>query len=175
MNVRNPRWLRESLVVLAVLGVGYLVLNQLLVVSVNGYYSPGWTSQSSSEARARGILISTPVVATPQLQSDTIPVKVVDAWIEEVTRLEYRFYLIEREVREGRYRMVVLLEPRARLGPSARLARLVSDSTSGKVDTLAFRLYIGGEGVQRTYIDLKEPPPTIDRVFLTIVGDRSSS
>ncbi len=170
--MRVPRWLRITLGILIVVLGGFAIVGQLAVVSVESYYSPEWTSSSSADARARGVFTASPVVATPVIRVGAFEVTVTDAWVEEVTRYEYKYFLVKRELREGRYRVVVILQPRAPLPVSAQLARLIPASFSGAADTVTFRRYIGGEGAQLTHLDLEGPLP--DTIALTIIPDSSS-
>ena len=141
-------------------------------MGTESYYSPYWTSSSSDDARARGVFVASPVIATPVIEVDGFQATVTDAWVEEVTRIEYKYFLFDREVREGRYRLVILLQPRSPLPTSALLARVIPDFVPGKADTVTFRIYIGGEGIQRTYLDLEHP--RLDTISLTILPDRLS-
>jgi len=158
-RARLPRWLRITTTVLVVVGVCLAVARWILVVQIMSYYSRRWTSQSSTDARRRGILVAAPVVATPIIQADSFQATVTDAWVEEVTHLEYRFLFFKREVREGRYRLVALVEPQTPLPGSSTLARLTPGAVPAQVDTVVFPFYLGSAAQHRPYLELERPFP----------------
>jgi hypothetical protein len=94
-----------GLVVLAVLaGAGWRVVE----AGVTEHYSPGWYSRSSAEAARKGVLLRRPVVVAESLTYKGMPLRVTDAWIEQVTHVEYPLYLWRRVVRDSAERLVIL-------------------------------------------------------------------
>jgi hypothetical protein len=159
-----------TITVLIVVGACVAVLRQILVAQVMGRASRHWTSTSAADARRRGVLVGEPVVTTPVIQADSFQAAVTDAWVEEVTHLEYRFLFFKREVREGRYRLVAVVEPRTPLPSSSSLARFTPGTASAPGDTAVFPLYLSGETLHRPYLELERPFPDTLWFALILAG-----
>jgi hypothetical protein len=72
--------------------------------SIEEYYSPGWYSASTENAQYRNVFVRSPVVVPSRLTiNDSVAFAVTDAWIERPTRVEYRWYLIRRELRDSSF------------------------------------------------------------------------
>ena len=101
------RLLKRTLVVLAVVAAIVAIPSRYAYVGIQERYSRDWNAASSADAEARGILQARPVItpATVQYLGDSL--SFVDAWVEQVTRIEYPWYLFRREVKEPRYRLVL--------------------------------------------------------------------
>jgi hypothetical protein len=100
--------LRGILVGLLVLGVLAAAGFRIVDAGATEFYSPGWYSGSSAEAASKGILLRRPVVVAESLTYKGMPLRVTDAWIEQVTHVEYPFYLWRRVVRDSAQRLVIL-------------------------------------------------------------------
>lgn len=107
MTFRLPRWAKIVTVVVLVLGIGAAVVNRVVVAAVVETYSPDWASTSSTDAAKRGLLRARPVVAPQVLVYRGDSLRIVDAWVEQVTRVEYKWLLLRQELREARYRLVL--------------------------------------------------------------------
>lgn len=112
----TPRVRRVAAIVLLTGAAIVLVGSRYITASIDTFYSPDWHSNSSAEAERRGILQRRPpVVLSPFLES--VGLAKADIWIEQVTHLEYPAYALwmwQREVRENRVRVVVLVPPALR-------------------------------------------------------------
>ncbi len=80
---------------------------RVIHVGVVEYYSASWTATSSVDAEARGILLERLHVSPRQLsyRGDTLMIE--DAWVERLTRTEYRWFLVRREVVQPGSRLVL--------------------------------------------------------------------
>src|SRR5687768_15378606 len=83
-------------VTLAILFVGARVA----LITVTERYSRDFSSSSSKEAESRGVLRNRLAVSADDivLYGDTL--RIVDAWVEQVTHLEYPFFLWRREIQD---------------------------------------------------------------------------
>ncbi|MGG6263840.1 hypothetical protein ACQ4M3_11235 [Leptolyngbya sp. AN03gr2] len=95
--------------VLLSLGVGAAIVLKLINNAVAEFYSPGFISNSVSDARSRGVLI-----AQPRLESNVIRWKgseyaIRSAWIEQATRIKYDWIFFERVIPTG-YRLVLAID-----------------------------------------------------------------
>lgn len=86
----------------------FAAASRVVEADVAEYYSPGWYSSSSAEAARRGVLVRRPVIEADSLTYEGAPVRVSDAWIEQVTHVEYPWYLWRREVRDPALRLIVI-------------------------------------------------------------------
>jgi hypothetical protein len=78
--------------------------------AVDQFYSPVWRSDNSNDAKRRGVFVTSPVVVPAVVAaSDSVDLRVTDAWVERPTHAEYRWGLFRREVQDSAYRVVVLL------------------------------------------------------------------
>jgi hypothetical protein len=80
---------------------------QYLAVSFAEFHSSGWYSESSAAAAATGILVQRPVLVDSAIPLRTGDVRVVDAWIEEQTKVERRLFFWQRRVHTGAYRLII--------------------------------------------------------------------
>jgi hypothetical protein len=108
-----PRWLRITGAVAAVLllvaFVGFRVMNTVIIE----HYSRGWHATSSASAATRGILRGRPVIVPGDLVYERRPLHITDAWFEQATHIDHRWYLFRHEVVDPRYRLVLLADRRA--------------------------------------------------------------
>ena len=107
MTFHVPRWAKIVTVAILVLGVGAAVVDRVVVAAVVGTYSPDWASTSSTDAATRGLLRARPVVTPSVLVYRGDSLAIVDAWVEQATRIEYKWLLFRQELREPRYRLVL--------------------------------------------------------------------
>ena len=132
---RLQAWrVRPALGAAAVLAAALLAGWHLVNVSVTEHYSRAWHSPSSAEAEARGILHARPVVPRRDFDVEGAPLHVEDAWVEQVTRIHYRWLLFPVRIPRPGYRLVVRTTPAdaprgRRCGDrlSAGTVRLVTD------------------------------------------------
>lgn len=99
---------RSVIIGLAIVALLGAAAWRVVEAGVTEHYSPGWYSRSSSEAERRGLLIRRPVVVIEPAEYRGAPLHVTDAWLEQVTHVEYPFYLWRRVVRDSTIRLVVL-------------------------------------------------------------------
>ena len=114
--MRLPSLIVAITVIIALVGgVGWYVISG----GIEEFYSPGWFSASTENAKYRRVFVSSPVVMPSRFAlNDSVAFAVTDAWIERPTRVRYRWYLIRRETRDSTFRLVV------------NLAQVVRDSGS---------------------------------------------
>lgn len=110
-STRAPRWVRVFGGVFLALVLLAFAAAQLVAVGVTEYYSRAWHAASSTDAVARGILRARPALPVRDVRFEGAPLHVRDAWVEQATRIEYRWYLWRRQVLEPRYRLVLLADP----------------------------------------------------------------
>lgn len=108
---RVSRWLKPVAIVVVALGVAALVAWRVVDVSATEYFSHAAHATSSVDAEERGILRARPAVPARDFAYEGRHLHIRDAWIEQVTRLDYRFYVWPREIREPAYRLVLLADP----------------------------------------------------------------
>ena len=81
-------WARVGCGAAVLLVLGVLVV-QCIRVDVETFYSPGFTSVSAADARARGVFVSQPALKTPVVRWQGGEVRIREAWIERQTRSEF--------------------------------------------------------------------------------------
>lgn len=114
----SSRRAREWLNIAVLAGASLIVLwwfgQCALTSGIAEYYSPGWVSSSSENARYRHVFVSAPVVVPSRLSADSVDWVVLDAWVERPTRRVRRWGIIPREQIDSTYRLVVHLVPLTR-------------------------------------------------------------
>lgn len=98
--------LRILVMLAAVLAAGFLYLRD----SSARHYSPMWLSQSTADARARGVLVHRPVLAESVVRWRRRDYLIEDVWIEAATRVHYRWLLFEETRRTGENRLIARFE-----------------------------------------------------------------
>ena len=100
-------WLQVAGLTAIMVAVPVFIAWNVVMGGVTEFYSPGWYARSSTEAAARGLLRARPVVVPRRhfFHGDSLTID--DAWVEQATHVEYRWYLLRREIRDPRYRLVL--------------------------------------------------------------------
>ncbi|MFC6223274.1 hypothetical protein ACFP2F_08480 [Hymenobacter artigasi] len=83
--------------------LGYLYLD----VSVRDSYSGQWTSASTADARAQGVLLQEYVVSPHVLVFENYRAEFTDCWVEERTRTSHDFIFFRRVAKLGEPRLVL--------------------------------------------------------------------
>ena len=99
--------LRRAAVVLGVTMAILFVGARVAFVGVAERYSRDFSSSSSREAESRGVLRGRPAVSADDIVLSGDTLRIVDAWVEQVTHLEYPFFLWRREIQDPRYRLML--------------------------------------------------------------------
>ena len=101
------KWIAGLAVGAALAGMGAcLVVDR----AVNEHYSPGWHSETTENAMHRKVFVGSPAVVPAMLRlGGAVELRVVDAWIERPTHVEYRWLVRRTEVQDSGYRLVVHL------------------------------------------------------------------
>jgi hypothetical protein len=90
--------------------VAVIIASGCLNQGIEEYYSPGWHSSSTENARYRRAFLASPTIVPGELRlEDSMELRVVDAWVERPTHVEYRWGLWRRELQDPRYRLVINL------------------------------------------------------------------
>ena len=92
-------------ILIGLLGVGVYVVQ----VGIMEFYSGRAPSFSIDEAGERGILVSLPTIESKEASTGRFRFRVKEAWIEAITRVEYKFFLLRREHIKG-YRLMVSID-----------------------------------------------------------------
>lgn len=107
--MRSRVWLTVfSLTVGLMIGRALLV-RQLVVGSVVEAYSPGWHSPTSAIAEEKRLLIARVAVQPDRVLLNGAEVEPLEAWVEPATRVEYRFFLFPRTIRDSQNLLIVHL------------------------------------------------------------------
>ncbi len=86
--------------------VGILVVMQLVNNIVVEYYSPGFMTESITEARIREVLISQPTLKSNVIRWGKSDYPIREAWIEQATRIKYDWIFFRRVIPTG-YRLIL--------------------------------------------------------------------
>ena len=100
---------KVGLGIVAALVMAPVLAYHIINIQAVQYYSLNRYSSSAAKAREKGVLIKMPVVTTPTVTLAGRNYAVRSAFIEQRAHDEYRFWLIKRQVKERRYRLVVQL------------------------------------------------------------------
>ena len=160
----SPRKWAVTVAASAAIAAGCFFVNR----AIDETYSSRWQSASTENAKYRGVFVKSPTIIPGQLQpSDSVELRVVDAWVERPTHIEYRWLFWRREVQDSGYRLVV------------HLAQVPLDTgiwtySVGR-SVVNFRLliegrepgYTGNAYLQIAYLESREPFP--DVVHLRLV------
>jgi hypothetical protein len=77
---------------------------------IEEYYSRHWHSGGTENAKYRGVFVKSPTIIPGQLRlSDSVELRVTDAWVERPTHVEYRWVFLRREIQDSGYRFVIHL------------------------------------------------------------------
>jgi hypothetical protein len=107
MSKALPKWLPRIALTVAVAGMGACFLVNRTVEEA---YSSGWYSETTENAQYRKVYVSSPTVVPAALRlGDSVELRVVDAWVERPTHIEYHWLVRRTEVRDSGYRLVVHL------------------------------------------------------------------
>ncbi|MHB1299173.1 MAG: hypothetical protein ACYC0B_11645 [Gemmatimonadaceae bacterium] len=98
-------WKRIGLAAGMGLVVAFIAV-RYVVASIDEYYSPSFTSPSSSEAARTGVLVARPTLRDSTIRVGRIEAQVLDIWYEQETRIEYTLLIRRRVVRLDRVRLV---------------------------------------------------------------------
>lgn len=96
-------------IVIATLILLAFTAHQLINVAVDENYSPTYMSYSIEESKKTGRFVSQPQIQSPVIESDGLKYHVENAWIEQSTRIEYKWFFIRRTIPTG-YRFIVTLK-----------------------------------------------------------------
>jgi hypothetical protein len=154
-------WLRGVLVGLVAIALVAFAGFQVMNAGIVEHYSPGWHSESSAEAEREGILVRRVAVVPDSLTAGGTHVRIVDAWVEQVTRVEAPLFVFRRTVRDTATRLVLVGR------------RTGAPSDSGCFDRLyrAPGEWLGGagSGQRPLWLDVADPrhdPPFGDTIHL---------
>lgn len=111
-------------------------------------------SASAEEAAARGVLVARPAVAPETVRVAGSPLRAREAWIEEETRVDYRWYLVRRDVRTGRTRLVLRLEALPRED-----SRLTAVSGAERLEYAPGRRFDESVGIETWIAEVVPPFP----------------
>jgi hypothetical protein len=101
------KWLPRVVVMLSVASLGACFLVNR---AVEEHYSSGWYSETTENAQYREVFVASPIVVPAVLRvGDSVELRVVDAWVERPTHVEYRWLVRRTEVQDSGYRLVVHL------------------------------------------------------------------
>ena len=170
LTARPRDWLFPVLIpIVALLGIG-LSVQQCIRVAIIEAYSPGWQSPSSDAAMQAGVLQSRPHLADSTLMSRDGQIRVMDAWIEADTRIEYRLLFFRRVIPQGTHSLIVHAQMPAAAQWDLELGLLRSGSdVGGDLDTVPFSSRAPG----RLYkMSLSIVPPFPDTIALAAYWKR---
>lgn len=83
--------------------LGYLYMD----ISIRDSYSGQWTSASTADARAQGVLLQEYVVTPQHLLFENYRAEFTDCWVEERTRTSHDFIFFRRVTKLGEPRLVL--------------------------------------------------------------------
>jgi hypothetical protein len=112
ITLRAMLWKRRRVGMALVAVIGLLWSAGCFVVSraIDETYSAGWRSSTSNDARRRGVFVSSPVVKPAVVAaSGAVDLRVIDAWVEHPTHIEYTWVFLRHEVRDSTYRLITHL------------------------------------------------------------------
>ena len=92
-------------ILIGLLGVGRYIVQ----VGIVEFYSGQAPSFSIADAGERGILVSLPTIESKEASTSQYRFRVKEAWIESITRVEYKFFLLRTDHIEG-YRLIVSID-----------------------------------------------------------------
>lgn len=95
--------------IILLLGVGALVVMQLINNVVVEYYSPGFVTESVAEARTRGVFISQPTLKSNVIRWGKSEYPVREAWIEQATLIKYDWIFFRRVIPTD-YRLILIIK-----------------------------------------------------------------
>lgn len=101
--------LKAIVLVVAIVAGLLIALGRWFFVEEEEYYSKRRVSYSAAEAKDRGVLVRALSVESPLLHWKGREVRVREAWIEEASRVRYRFYVSRQLEKLGRYRLAFTL------------------------------------------------------------------
>lgn len=90
-------------------GLGALVVTKHINNVVTEYYSPGFLSESISEARSNGVFISQPSLKRSAIHWGKSEYPIREAWIEQATRIKYDWIFFRRVIPTN-YRLILKIE-----------------------------------------------------------------
>jgi hypothetical protein len=90
-------------------GLGALVFIKHITNAINEYYSPGFVSESISEARSHGVFISQPNLKRNVIHWRKSEYLIREAWFEQATRIKYNWIFFKRVIPTN-YRLVLKIE-----------------------------------------------------------------
>ena len=106
---------RRLLVVLgctaAVVVAAAVVFLQLVLGSIDEYYSPGMRSRSAADAIRRGVLLKRVGGAGKEMEWAGRRYRVREAWVEDRQQVYYRWVFFSRDSLLNRPRLVVVVDP----------------------------------------------------------------
>lgn len=91
-----------------VVGLGAIVVMQLIHNVVAEYYSPGFVTESIAEARTSGVLISQPSLKSKVIRWGKSDYPIRKAWIEQATRIKYDWIFLRRIIPTGNRLVLVI-------------------------------------------------------------------
>ena len=94
--------------IILLLGVGALVVMQLINNAVVEYYSPGFVTESIAEARTRGVFISRPALKSNIIRWGKSEYSIREVWIEQATRIKYDWGFFRRVIPTN-YRLILII------------------------------------------------------------------
>jgi hypothetical protein len=83
----------------------------LIGASIDETYSPSWTSYSIDEAKKDHIFISQPDLENTVIELDGFKYPIREVWIEQSTRVEYKWIFIRQRISTGFRLMLTLTVP----------------------------------------------------------------
>ena len=154
-----PRWLRIAGIALLVVVLLAAAAFRVVDVGVTEFYSRGWISESAADAARRGVLRAQPTVIGSRQLYEGDSLSIAEAWIEQITRIEYKWYLQRRVIALPRHRLVL------RAAPGWRPTDYSCDRWLVYSDTIRL-----GESGSRLFFDEGLTPPFPDTVRLGVVS-----
>jgi hypothetical protein len=152
MNRRRAlAWIGSTAIVAAVAVLG---IEQVIVASVDEYYSPGMHSGSRDDARERGVLIASVAVADSFLRWKEREYRIKEAWIEDEKQVYYRWIFFQHDSLLHRPTLIVRIEDSIATQPRAE-PLCVALGSAALVVNGSIRLH--GNDCQR-WLGFVEPP-----------------
>lgn len=103
-----------AIVAVGVIGIFLVVaaiINQLIIKSVNEYYSPGFHSESVADSRERRVFLDSVRFGGAQFELDGVRYRATEAWIEDQIQIHYRLLFFRRDSLLDQPTLIVRIEP----------------------------------------------------------------
>jgi hypothetical protein len=135
--------------------IGFLVIYQLILNTVDEYYSSGVVSASITASQERGVFVSQPLLQTNVLQFAGKKYPIREAWIERVTRAKYDLIFFRRSVPIG-YRLILQIDQPPRSSPRTNLSIVLIENRLVLVCNNT--IFIDSSSGSRRYTERISPP-----------------